>query len=75
MSFLVLGTTGAADPSISGDSMTDPFKAGQLSGVDVDHVARPYPMVAAHRLVGLHVLESAETQGFEHSIHQWSSTG
>jgi hypothetical protein len=69
MSFLVTDTTGAAKPAISGDPVTDPFKAGQLFGVDVDHVARLCPLVAAHQLSGLQVLESAETQGLEHSAH------
>ena len=49
--------------------MTDPFKAGQLFGVDVDHVAGPCPLVAPHWLSRLQVLEPAETQGFEHPAH------
>jgi len=61
MSFLVTGTTGIPKPAISGDAVTDPFKAGQLLllrrslqlGVDVDHVAGLCPLVAAHRLCRL----------------------
>jgi hypothetical protein len=43
-----------------------PLKAGELFGVDVDHVARSGPLVAAHWLCRLQVLEPAETQGLEH---------
>ena len=46
--------------------MTDALKAGELFGVDVDHVAWPWPLVATYRLGGLQVLEPAETQGLEH---------
>jgi hypothetical protein len=42
MSFLLPGTTGVAKPVISGDPVTDPFKAGLLFGVVVDHVAEPH---------------------------------
>jgi hypothetical protein len=66
MSFLVTGTTGTPNPAISGDPVTDPFKAGQLFGVDVDHVARLCPLVAAHRFGGLQVLEPAKPYGLEH---------
>ena len=77
MSLLITRTTGGAQAAISGDPVTDPFKAGQLLllrrslrlGIDVDHVAGLCPLVAAHRLSGLQVLESAETQGLEHSAH------
>jgi len=66
MSFLVAGTMGAAKPAITGDPVTDPFKASQLFGVDVDHVAGLCPLVAAHRLCRLQVLEPAKPYGLEH---------
>ena len=49
MNFLVPGTTGAAKPAITGDPVTNPVKAGQLFGVDVDHVAGPCPLAALAR--------------------------
>jgi len=74
MSFLVTRTTGRAQASVTRDPVTNPLKAGQLLllrrslrlGVDVDHVAGLCPLVAAHWLSGLQVLESAEAQGLEH---------
>ena len=66
MSFLLTGTTATAEPSISGDPVTNPLKAGELFGVDVDHVAWPCPLVATYRLDRLQILEPAETQGLEH---------
>ena len=69
MILLITRTTGGAQAAISADPVTDPFKAGQLFGVEVDHVAGLCPLVAAHRLCGLQVLESAETQGLAHSAH------
>jgi len=73
MSFLVTHTTGGAQAAISGDPVTEPFKAGQLLllrrslrlGVDVDHVAGLCPLVAAHRLCRLQVLEPAKPYGLE----------
>jgi len=75
MIFLVTGTTGATKPAISGDQVTNPLKAGQLFGVDVDHVAGPCPLVAAHWLSRLQVLESAETLGLEHPAHSGEVRG
>ena len=66
MSFFITRTTGGALASISGNPVTDALKAGELFGVDVDHVAWPFPLVATYRLGGLQVLEPAETQGLEH---------
>jgi hypothetical protein len=66
MSFLITRTTGATKAAISGDPVTNPLKAGELFGVDVDHVAWLCPLVAGHRLCRLQVLESAETQGLEY---------
>jgi len=75
MSFLVTRTTGGAQAAISGDPVTDPFKAGQLLGIDVDHVAGLCPLVAAHRLGRLQVLEPAKPYGLEHSTHSGERCG
>jgi len=47
------------------NAMADPLKAGQLFGVDVDHVAGLGPLVPAHSLFGLQVLEATQPLGFE----------
>ena len=60
---------GAAQPAITRDPVTDALKASQLLGVDVDHVAGPGPLVPAHRLGWLQVIEPAEAQALEHSAH------
>jgi hypothetical protein len=83
MRLLVSRTTGGAKAAITGDLVTNPLKAGQLLllrrslrlGVDVDHVARPGPLIAAHWLCRLQVLEPAETQGLEHSAHSGERCG
>ena len=41
MSFFITHTTGGALASISGNPVTDALKAGELFGVEVDHVAWP----------------------------------
>jgi len=66
MGLLVTRTTGRAQASVTRDPVTDPLKAGQLLGIDVDHVAWPRPLIAAYRLSWLQVLESAEAHGLEH---------
>jgi hypothetical protein len=46
--------------------VTHSLKASELLGIDVNHVARPRPLITAYRLSWLQVLESAEAQGLEH---------
>ena len=65
-SLLVPGITGATEPVITGDSITNPLKAGQLFGGDVDYVAGPCSLIAAHRLGGLQVLEPPKPYDLEH---------
>ena len=57
MSFFVTGTMGGAQAAITGDPLTEPLKAGELFGVDVDCVARSGPLEASNTV----------------SIHQCSS--
>ena len=49
--------------AIPGDPVTNPFKAGELFGDDVDQFARSGELVPTHPLDWLQVLEPAETQG------------
>ena len=59
--------------------MTDPLKAGQLPllrrslrlDIDMDHVARLFPLVAPHRRFGVKVLESSQTQ----ALHEPANGG
>jgi hypothetical protein len=49
MGSLVARTSRAAKAPIASDSVTDTIEPGQLFGVDVDHIARPCPLVSPHR--------------------------
>jgi len=69
MGLLITRATGGAQAAIPGDTDANPVKASQLFGVDVDHVAGLCPLVAAHWLGGLQVLEPAKPYGFEHSAN------
>jgi hypothetical protein len=63
----------AAFTTITGDALTDPLKARQLSlirrslrlGVDVDHVAGLRSLVPADWLCGLQVSQTPEPNGYE----------
>jgi len=45
--------------------VTDTLQAGQLFGVGMDHVAGPCPLIEAHRLSRLQILEPAKPYGRE----------
>jgi hypothetical protein len=64
----LLGTspTGAALTAVAGDPVADPLKAGQLFGVDMDHVAWLLPLVPLHRSLGLQVPQTAESKELHH---------
>lgn len=66
---LLTGTTGATEPTLTDDSVTSPFKASQLFGVDVDYFAGLDPLVAEHRFGGLQVPEPAAAKGLEQSAY------
>lgn len=53
------------------DAVTDPLRARQLFGVDVDHVARSSPLVPAHRKLWFQILELSQTQ----TLHKPSNGG
>jgi hypothetical protein len=61
----IAGTRRAALAAITGDAVTDPLKAGQLFGVDVDHVAGQGPLVPADWFSGLQVLQATKPDGLE----------
>jgi hypothetical protein len=62
---LVASPRRAAFTTITGDAVTDPLKARQLFGVDMDHVAGLRPLVPADWLFGLQVPQTPEPNGFE----------
>ena len=62
---LMASTRRAAQAPITSDAVADAFKAGQLFGGDVDHVAWLLPLVTANSFLGLQVLETSQTHGLE----------
>jgi hypothetical protein len=65
MGLLIASTRRAAFAAITSDAVANPFKAGQLFGVDVDHVAELGPFISADWLLGLQVPQVPKPDGLE----------
>jgi hypothetical protein len=65
MGFLVARTRGAAKAPNASDMVTNTMEPGKLFDVDVDHVARPSPLVSPHRHRWLQVLQAPQAKGFD----------
>ena len=63
---LVAGATGLALTPVAGHSVTDPLKPGQLFCVEMEHVARLFPLVPPNRRFGIEVSQSTQPQGMHH---------
>lgn len=66
---LMAGTTGGAQAPIAGDPVPHLAEPSHLFGVDVDHLAGPLPLVAAHWWSGLQVPETAQAERLERCPH------
>jgi hypothetical protein len=69
MDFLIASATTGSQTPITSDPVADALKAGQLFGVDMDHVAWLGRLVAANGLGRLQILEPTETQSLEQPSH------
>lgn len=67
---LVTSTKGAALTAIAGDLVADPLKPGQWLGVDVEHVARLFPLVPLHRRLGP-CFAGDRVQGASSPVRRW----
>jgi hypothetical protein len=69
MHFLVTRSPRTTFATIACDVVADPFEAGQLFGVDMDHVARLLLLVALQRGLGFQAPQTDNAHGFHRPRH------
>src|SRR5258708_28611164 len=56
--------------AVAGDAMADLVELTELFDVDMDHLARPLPLIAAGRLGGLEGTQPVEAQALKDAAHR-----
>jgi len=65
----------AALPPVTGDSVADLAKTGELFDVDMDQVSGMLPLVALHWRFGFEISQPPETKEVEHPGHGGEGSG